>query len=101
MATTKCVVKFGDNRIFKIKVQDPCTVAALQLKIRKFLKLSEYEALFLFFKFESYGLMGNKQRQRLYNGNKLVSQILRENSVEVLNIDVLKENCFGSYNIVN
>jgi len=92
-------VKF-DDRTFKIKVADPCTVASLQLKIRKFLKLSEYEALFLFFEFESYGFTGNKQRQRLYNGNKLVSDILRENSVEVLNITVLRENTFGAYNIL-
>ncbi len=89
MTLTKCIVKF-EGKEFKIKVQDPCTVAMLQIKIRKFLKLSEYESLFLFFE------MGIFARSRLYSGSKLVSEIKRLNNGEVLIITVCKENTFGS-----
>ena len=89
MTQTKCIIKYK-NREFKIKVTDPCTVAMLQLKIRKYLKLTEVEACFLFFE------IGVFTREVLYAGNKLVSEIARYNNVDVLIVNVLQENTFGS-----
>jgi hypothetical protein len=89
MQHIKCIVKF-EKFEFKIKVQRPCTVAQLQIKIRKFLKLSEFECIFLFFE------IGYFRRARIFSGSKLLSDILRQDTSEVLKINVLKENAFGS-----
>lgn len=80
---TKIFVKHEEQEV-KIRVQDLCTVAELQFKIRKHLKINETDAIFLFFK----GFMG---RETLHPGGKLLSDI-----GEVLYVSVLHENCFGA-----
>ena len=90
MTQTKCIVKFG-GREFRIRVIDPCSVSALQHKIRRYLKLDPTQACFLFFE------MGYFNRERMFSGSKLVSQIMVENyGAEFLIVNVLLENTFGS-----
>ena len=67
----------------KIRVGDDCTVAQLQYKIRRYLKIDDTTAIFLFFK-GSFGLT-------LHPGGKLLSAI-----GQTLYVSVLHENCFGA-----
>lgn len=80
---TKIIVVHEEKEV-KIRVGDDCTVAQLQYKIRRYLKIDENTAIFLFFK----GFMG---RETLYPGGKLLNAI-----GQTLYVSVLHENCFGS-----
>lgn len=88
MSQTKILVKFKD-REFKIKVQNPCSVGSLQLKIRRYLKLTPLEAVFLFFQVGYFG------REVLVSGDRLVSSINNDGG-DVLVVKVLLENTFGT-----
>ena len=89
MSFIKCIVKFEDN-ILNIKVTDKCSVFDLQLKLRKFMKLNECEAVFLFFKVNSIFY-----KDKIYAQSKLLSDIQKELCMTVLHIDMLRENAFG------
>jgi hypothetical protein len=91
MSTTKCIVTF-ESREFKIKMTNPASVAVLQIKLRRFLKLSEHDAIFLFFK------CGYFERERLFPAQTLLSEIMRQNygNQGVLFVTVMRENTFGA-----
>lgn len=97
MKTIKIVVEF-EKQLFKIRVQDTCTVASLQIKLRKHLKMNCEEACFIFFKIPY--MFGTKER--LYPSSKLISEIQYENydvsKYGVMNVVVLKESTFGALN---
>jgi hypothetical protein len=97
MKTIKICANF-ENKIFKIRVQDTCTVAGLQIKLRKYLKMTDTEACFIFFKLPHfYGY-----REKLFQASKLIVDIQRENydvsKNGTLEVKVLKESTFGSLN---
>ena len=97
MKTIKIVANF-ENKQFKIRVQDTCTVAALQIKLRKYLKMNSEEACFIFFKIPY--MFGRKER--LFPASKLISEIQYQyyeiSKNGVLEVVVLKESTFGSLN---
>ena len=88
MATTRMIITFGD-RTFKIRVLDPCSVAALQIKLRKHLQMNEHEAMFLFFR------VGYMERERLFPAQATLAEIARQVPGDVVYVSVLRENCFG------
>ena len=76
---------------YKLKLNARVTVAGLQIKLRKFLKMGESEALFIFWE---CGFFSSK---KLYPSNTTMGAIAQENPhFDPLNCFVYKENCFGS-----
>jgi len=89
----KIVLKY-EEKSYNIKVVNTTTVAQLQFKIRKLVKIQECDAMFIFFTYSSF--TGNKQK--LYAQNKLLTDIQIEQCKQVLEAEVLLENCFGELN---
>ena len=83
----RVVVKF-DGREFRIKVNKPCTVGMLMVKIRKFLKLKPEEACFLFWP-------RAWRSDVMYPGSTLLSDIQTE-PLQTLQCSLLRENTFGA-----
>ena len=87
------VIVHAFDREFKIQT-DGGTVACLQIKLRKYLKIHPAGAMFLFFKQPKY-LLGIKTgyKEVLYPNGMLLSDI----PGRPLLCSVLKENCFGAW----
>ena len=86
MAVVQCIVTYEEKE-FKIRTRNT-TVAHLQVLLRKYLKLSSHQAVFIFFK---TGLLG---RETLQVGSKLLSDI----GGSPLHVNVCLENTFGALN---
>ena len=97
METVKINVNFErltERNRWQIKIQKKfSTVCQLQYKLRKFAKLNEGDGCFLFF--EYVGFLGIK-KERLYPGNKLLSEIQDELKQEILTVKMLIDNAFGN-----
>lgn len=97
MKTIKIVVEF-EEKLFKVRVPDTCTISGLQIKLRKHLKMTDTEACFIFFKIPY--MFGTKEK--LFPAAKLISEIQYENydvsKYGVMNVVVLKESTFGAWN---
>ena len=93
MANVKCAVTL-DDRDFLIKVPPETSVAALQHKIRTYLKIRPDEAIFLFFEYNSLFTT----HETLHAGSRLMGQIRDGNGLDVQRIRVCRENCFGAWN---
>lgn len=91
MANVKCRVCL-DDQTFQIKVAPDCSVAALQIKVRKFLKIKPDLAIFLFFQYD--GLFTT--HECLHSGNRLMGDIRAENGMDVQIVRVCRESTFGA-----
>lgn len=94
--TIKIKVSFSyqgeKTRIWNIKVRNDTDVFTLMYKLRKFLKLKDCEAIFLFFVYD--GLFYKKDK--LYPTNKLLKDIQNELCMEMLYVKVMLENVYGN-----
>jgi len=88
----KCAVTL-DDRDFLIKVPAETSVAALQHKIRTYLKISPEEAVFLFFEYNSLFTT----HETLHAGIRLMGQIRDGNGLDIQKILVCRENTFGTW----
>ena len=98
MANIRILIDFRNGnewRKFKIAVGRENTVAHLQFKIRKFIKLKQEEACYLFF--QKKGLVYG-YNEVLYGGNKLLTEIQDELHMDVLKVKIILENTFGDLN---
>ena len=81
MITVNCVTKLKMRMGNKLKMNKSCTVAQLQIVIRRRLKnLESYESIFLFFD------------GSLEPSSKRLSDITNGDNI---NCEIFKENCFG------
>jgi len=92
MSYIKCIVQY-QGREFKIKCCSNTSVAGLQVKLRRYIKLQDHEACFLFFTD-----LGYFNKTRLYPGSKLLCDIARENygGGDILHVNLCRENTFGN-----
>jgi hypothetical protein len=98
MSNIRVLVDFingTEQRNFKIQVGRETTVAHLHYKLRKYMKMKPCEACYLFFQYPAliYG-----KNEKLYNGNKLLTEIQSELCMETLHVKMLLESTFGDLN---
>ena len=93
MTHVRCEVIL-DERTFKIKLSQDCTVSQLMIKIRAYLKLKPEKAYFLFF--EQKGLIYNTER--LYAGSKTLAEVKMSSGLETQKIRLLRDSTFGALN---
>jgi len=95
MGVIKITVDFiyeGNKSSWNIKVSDITTVSQLQIKLRRYAKLREVEACFLFFTYTNS--LGFKN-EKLYPGNMLLTDVQQELGKDVLGVSMLTESTFG------
>ena len=92
MAHIRCEVEL-DDRTFKIKLSQDCTVSQLMIKIRAYLKLKPEQAYYLFF--EQKGLIYNTER--LYTNSKTLGEVKTASGLETQKIRLLRDSTFGTW----
>ena len=92
MSLVRCAVHF-EGKIFKIRTDRACTIAGLAVKLRRFIKLKEEEALFLMF--EKAGLL--RVTNVMFQGSKTMAEAQFELGTSVITVHMLRENCFGGF----
>jgi len=95
MSNIKIRVKFEngtEHKTFKIQLGIACTVGHLLFKLRKYLLIKPETAVFTFFQYKNF--LG-QTCEKIYNGNKFLSEIAQELNVEILDVKLLLENTFG------
>jgi hypothetical protein len=96
MSNIRILVDFindTEQQNFKIQVGRETTVAHLQYKLRAYIKLKDCEACYLFFQYQAL-IYGNNEK--LYVGNKLLTDIQSELCMETLHVKMMIESTFGS-----